>query len=71
MRAHVETIHGLSAHADANGLMRWLRTATRPPKRVFVVHGEPAPAQALAARIRSELGWDATVPGHRDRFTID
>ena len=34
VRAHVETVHGLSAHADADGLLRWLRTASRPPRRV-------------------------------------
>lgn len=71
VRAHVETMHGLSAHADSEGLMRWLRTAARPPKRVFVVHGDPAPAQALAARVTSELGWPAVVPAYRDRLGID
>ena len=71
VRAHVETIHGLSAHADADGLLRWLRTASRPPRRVFVVHGDPAPAEALAGRIRRELGWNVTAPGYRDRLAID
>jgi len=66
--AHVETVHGLSAHADADGLMRWLRTAARPPKRLFVVHGDPGPAKTLAERIQSELGWQAAVPAYRDRF---
>lgn len=51
--------------------MRWLRTATRAPKRVFIVHGDPELAKALAARIRDELGWGATVPGYRDRMVID
>jgi metallo-beta-lactamase family protein len=55
-RARIETIRGLSAHADSDGLMRWLQTAARPPKRVFVVHGDPAPAAALATRIEKELG---------------
>lgn len=71
VRATVETIHGLSAHADSDGLMRWLRTAARPPKRVFVVHGDPEPARALAARIAKELGWAVVVPGFRDRFTLE
>jgi metallo-beta-lactamase family protein len=70
IRAHVETIHGLSAHADADGLMRWLRTATRPPRRVFVVHGEPPAAAALAARVRAELGWEAEVPAYGDRLAL-
>lgn len=71
VRATVETVHGLSAHADADGLMRWLRTAARPPERVFVVHGDREPARVFAARIAKELGWPVVVPGYRDRFTID
>jgi metallo-beta-lactamase family protein len=71
VRAHVETIHGLSAHADADGLMRWLGTANRPPKRVLVVHGDPEPAQALATRIEKELGWAVGVPAYRDRMLIE
>jgi len=71
VRAHVETIHGLSAHADADGLLAWLRTATTRPRRVFVVHGDDAPARTLAERIRAELGWDAVVPAYRDRLTLE
>jgi metallo-beta-lactamase family protein len=67
VRARVETIRGLSAHADSDGLMRWLQTASRPPKRTFVVHGDPVPAQALATRIQKELGWVVSVPAYRDR----
>jgi metallo-beta-lactamase family protein len=66
VRAHVETVDGLSAHADADGLLRWLGTATRPPRRVFVVHGEPAPAATLARRIEEELRWPTAVPAHGD-----
>ena len=70
VRARVETVHGLSAHADADGLMRWLRSAARPPKRVFVVHGDPEPAKALAERVDRELGWSAVVPAYRDRLAL-
>ena len=70
VRARVESIHGLSAHADADGLLRWLGTAARPPARVFVVHGDPGPAATLAGRIRTELGWRATVPAYRDRAPL-
>jgi metallo-beta-lactamase family protein len=71
VRAHRETIHGLSAHADADGLLRWLRTAARAPRRVFVVHGDPTPAATLAGRIRAELGWEAVVPDYRERLALD
>lgn len=51
--------------------MRWLRTASRPPKRVFVGHGDPEPAQALATRVEQELGWAVGVPAYRDRVTME
>jgi metallo-beta-lactamase family protein len=57
VRAHVEAVHGLSAHAAADGLLRWLQTATRPPKRLCIVHGDPEPSKAFAARVAGELGW--------------
>jgi metallo-beta-lactamase family protein len=71
VKAHVEVIHGLSAHSDANGLLRWLRTATGKPRHVYVVHGELGPADTLAGRIRSELGWDASVPDYREVVELD
>ena len=70
VRAHIETVPRLSAHADADGLLRWLRTARRAPRRLFVVHGEPEPAAALASRVTRELGWNVSVPAYRDRVTI-
>lgn len=71
VRARVETIHGFSAHADAGGLLRWLSTAERPPRRIFLVHGDPVPAQTLAERIRENFGWDVVVPGVGDRFNLE
>jgi metallo-beta-lactamase family protein len=70
VRARVETMHGLSAHADADGLLAWLRTAAGRP-RVFVVHGDPRPAAMLAERVRRELGWEVVVPAYRDRAPLE
>lgn len=70
VRATAET-HGLSAHGDADGLMRRMGTAARPPKDAFVVHGDPAPAAALGERIRGAFGWRVIVPGYRGRVTIE
>jgi metallo-beta-lactamase family protein len=71
VRAHVEAIAGLSAHADADELLRWLRTSTRAPRCVFVVHGDPVPARTLAIRIEKELGWRVLIPHHGESFTLD
>jgi metallo-beta-lactamase family protein len=65
--AAIERVDSMSAHADANEIMRWLQGFTRPPKRTFIVHGEPTAQDALAARIKAELGWDTHAPEHRER----
>jgi metallo-beta-lactamase family protein len=60
--AEVVSLQGLSAHADAQQIVQWLGSAPKPPRGVFVTHGEPGPADALRQRIQHELGWMATVP---------
>jgi len=71
VRAKVETIQGFSAHADANGLLRWLKSASHAPRRVFLVHGDPEPAKVPAERIQKELGWPVTVPQMGETHTLD
>ena len=71
VRAQIETVHGLSAHADADGLMTWLATVPEAPRRLFVVHGEPGPARALAERAQRELGWKASVPEYSETFALE
>jgi metallo-beta-lactamase family protein len=61
VRAHVDVLDGLSAHADQGEIMRWLGGFKKPPRQVYVVHGEPVAAQTLAELITSKLGWPAEV----------
>lgn len=62
VRAEVADLTVLSAHADANEIMRWLRGFEKPPERTFIVHGEPEGSLALRDRIERDLGWNCTVP---------
>lgn len=62
-RAQVVRFNGLSAHADRNDLLAYMRAITPPPSRVFIVHGEDRQAFSLAAAIRAEHpGVEVTVP---------
>jgi metallo-beta-lactamase family protein len=71
VRADVYTIGGLSAHADQSGLLGWLARFRRPPRRTFVVHGEPRAAQAFAAAIHERLGWTGIdVPAARSSVIL-
>ena len=62
VRAEIAQLQSMSAHADSNELMRWLKGFSRPPRLTCVVHGEPAASDRLAARVREELHWPVMVP---------
>ena len=70
VRAEVVSVPDFSVHADAQETIDWLARAPRPPHTVYVVHGEPDAAAALASRISSELGWTAVVPSYRERVLV-
>ena len=70
IRAEVANLHMLSAHADADEIMAWLRNFQRAPKKTFITHGEPDAADALRHRIEEELGWACVVPEYRDTVLL-
>ncbi len=65
VRCEVASIDGLSAHADTDGLMGWLRRLPQLPRHVWVNHGEADAVDAMRTRIGEELGWpvEAAVEG--------
>lgn len=71
IRAEVAVIDAMSAHADADDLIAWMRGAPRPPRAVYVTHGEPSAADTLRLRIQRELGWRADVPDQEQQVPID
>lgn len=66
VNAHVENIDGMSAHADRNGLLRWLSGFRQKPQTVFVTHGEPASAESFAEYLSESQGLHALVPFRND-----
>lgn len=68
VRCSVHTIGGLSAHADRDTLLEWLRAVPGKPARCFVVHGESQTAQDFAALVQQELGWKAQAPEAGSRY---
>ena len=69
-RAEVETISGYSAHADKTELRGWVRRLGGPIRRAFVVHGEPAPLEAMAVILRDEGVKDVRIPAHGESFDL-
>lgn len=55
LRAEVAVMNGLSGHADRDELLAWVAAMEKKPQRSYLVHGEEAPAQALAKSLESQL----------------
>jgi metallo-beta-lactamase family protein len=60
----------MSAHADADEIMRWLSGFERAPRITYLVHGEPPALDALATRIRQERGWPVDIAQYRQRVEL-
>jgi metallo-beta-lactamase family protein len=70
LRCHVERIGGFSAHADWKEILHWMQPLPTAPKRVFITHGEPEAAAAMAAHIREHFSWTVEVPAYGDKFEL-
>ena len=70
VRAEVANLSMLSAHADADEIMRWLKTIKKPPRLTFITHGEPSASEALRKRIEEELGWQCKIPVQGEQVTL-
>jgi len=68
VRAEITEVSQFSAHADRGELIRWLSGFTAPPKQLYLVHGEPAAAQAFRGTVQQQLHWPVTVPAYLDSF---
>ena len=70
VRAEIVDMPFFSVHADADELLDWLASAPKPPSACFIVHGEPAAAEALRSRIDRELRWLVAVARDGERVRL-
>jgi len=70
VRAKVQNLSMLSAHADQSELLRWAGGFKSAPRTVFVVHGEPQGADALRHALEEDLRWNCVVPDHGQTVTL-
>ncbi len=62
VRAKVEHLEGLSAHADQFELLDWLSGIKNIPERVFLIHGEPTALDAFRVKIKDTFAWQSHIP---------
>lgn len=62
VNAKIETLKGISGHADMNGLLQWLSGFEEPVRHVFVVHGEDTVTDEFAQTVTERFGYPAFAP---------
>ena len=72
LRARVEKLNGLSAHADVEDFKWWFghMAADSGIGRAFVVHGEPDSAAALAGILRHDCNEEPVIPERFESFDV-
>lgn len=71
IRADVQLLSNLSAHADYAETLDWLSGFESPPKKTFIVHGEPTAADAMRHHIEEKLHWQVIMPEYLQTVTLD
>ena len=70
VRAKVETLPGLSGHADRLGLLEWIEAFKNKPRQVFVVHGEEQVADLFSKTLSEECALRAAAPYSGTRYDL-
>lgn len=70
VNAKIESLKGISGHADRNGLLDWLSGFENTPQHVFVVHGEDQVTDTFAEAITEKFGWPAMAPYSEDVWIL-
>ena len=71
VRAEVQALSNLSAHADYAEIMDWLGGFKKPPRQTFITHGEPSAADALRHRIEETKRWNCRVPDYLQSVKLE
>ncbi len=71
VKAEVEKLDGLSAHADYREMLQWLQHSEGlAPHKCFLVHGEEKAIDQFRRRINEQLGWHTVVPTMMQEFKL-
>jgi metallo-beta-lactamase family protein len=70
VRARIAKVNGFSGHADRDELLRWVSAIDRPPKRIFVTHGEEEAALAFAGLLGERFDAEIAVPEYGETHEI-
>lgn len=70
VKARIEQLQGLSAHAGRSELLDWVTKLNKAPRKVFITHAEEDSAVSFATDLKKRTGWPVTVPAYGDSFEL-
>ena len=70
INARIEYIEAFSGHADKNGLLNFVRSFSKKPTQIYLVHGEEESQLALADSIIEEFNIPVDIPNRGDVFEV-
>ena len=71
MAARIETMHFFSSHADKGDLLAFVKGLSRPPKKIFLVHGDPKARLAFAGHLKAEGITQTVLPDFGQSFELE
>lgn len=70
VKAKIIFMEGYSAHADRDEMIHWLQTAEKPPKAIFLIHGEDDARSDFAKTVQETLGYKTVIPTWGEVFDL-
>ncbi len=71
VKAEIQQLHGLSAHADREELVEWIRTASNKPARIILNHGEAEASDSLRVKLEHEFRIPVRVASQGMELVLD
>jgi metallo-beta-lactamase family protein len=69
VRATIYNFTGLSAHADKDGLLRWINNFSKKPEKVFVIHVEDSVSDKFVDTLNGS-GFSADAPLYMSTYDL-
>lgn len=71
VRAQIWSIQGFSAHGDYREILRWLQSFKAPPRKTFLVHGEPRAILGMKEHLgERHPDWQVVIPRYTEAFEL-
>lgn len=71
VHAQIYNLEGFSGHADKDGLLKWVNSFEKKPKKLFIVHGEEDSKRDFANAVEETLKIECIVPKKGEVYGLE